>query len=225
MTDLDLIKDWVAYARECITPGGHGDMDMNLIIRAGLSKLSSEIAKTRHGRSFQDAVLQLLEQGRPEEADHLLIPLPLAPNAGARIASVVRTWLGTSNEPLMRTLLLRGLESDPRSAELLSALDDFAKLDNERALEALSIAVPHNIDWVASHLDLVPERIDPDGKVLRSIAVRTTGQNLPTLIEAIAKIGYAERLIGALQAPDALEHQVARLRPFLEAHPAFAGRV
>ena len=225
MTDFDRIKDWVAYARECIQPGGHGDLDMNLIIVAALSKLSAQIAKTRHGAAFQDAVLKILEEGRPDEAEHLLIGFELAPDAGARIAAVARSWRGTSLESLMGTLLLRGLESDPRSPDLLNALGEYARMDSGRGVRALHLAVPHNSAWVASHLDFLPETVDPEGKELRKVAVRTHREDLPNLLDAIAKIGYRDRFVGALMAPDAPEHQVARLRPFLEAHPAFAGRV
>ncbi len=228
--DFAAITDWVAYIRDCLqVPGRHPELGGDqLAVDAGLSKIGHELESTAQGQAFADAALELLEQGTPGEAELLLqIPLGQASAAGARVAQIAARWRGTPLESHTRTLLLRGLEADPRDPQLLQALDDFAHIDAQRARDALGLAVPYNIDWVIAHLDLLPSSIDPDGKQLRALAVRTLDRDLPALIAGMATAGadYVTRLVDALRAADAPPHQVAELRPFLAAHPAFAGQL
>ncbi len=230
MTDYAAITDWVAYIRDAIaTPGAYPELGGDsLAVDAGLSKVGAELAPTPYGPRFADAALRLLEQGTPAIAEQLLqVSLGQAPAAGARVAAVARSWWGTPLEDRIRTLLLRGLEADARDPQLLAALADFALRDPTRAREALGLAVPHNIDWVAAHVDLLPASFDPDGRHLRALAVRTEDADLPRLLAGIAAAGpdFVQRLVSALRAPDAVPHQVQQLRPFLAAQPAFAGLV
>jgi hypothetical protein len=230
MTDYAAITDWVDYVRDLIArPGAYPEMgDDTLSVEAGLSKVNTELRSTPFAARFSDAALRLIESSPPALAEQLLQVTPYGvPDAGARIAALVRRWWGGPLEGRIRTLLLRGLEAAPRDPQLLAALGEFAGKDTVRAGEALDLAVPHNIDWVVDHLGLMPAAVDPDGRGLRDIAVRTKNPDLPALLAGIAAAGpdYVGRLVSALAATDALPHQVARLRPFLAAQPAFAGLV
>jgi hypothetical protein len=208
---------WVEYLRACIRdPASHRELDPdNLQIDAGLSMLRGTLDGAPAAASMSDAALELLEHGALDEQRALLgMSLRGAPALGTRVARIARGWRDGPLDERIRTLLLRGMEAEPQDPELLAALQEEAGRGGERTVDALNVAAPY------------PE-LDPDGKSLAWLALRTQVVDLPTLVDGIAAAGaeHVTRFIGALNAGKVPPHVVERLRPVLAAHPAFAGRV
>jgi hypothetical protein len=221
---------WVEYLRACIRdPASHRELDPdNLQIDAGLSMLRGTLDGAPAAASMSDAALELLEHGALDEQRALLgMSLRGAPALGTRVARIARGWRDGPLDERIRTLLLRGIEAEPQDPELLAALQEEAGRGGERTVDALNVAAPYNAAWVAAHVGLLTPELDPDGKSLAWLALRTQVVDLPTLVDGIAAAGaeHVTRFIGALNAGKVPPHVVERLRPVLAAHPAFAGRV
>jgi hypothetical protein len=228
MTDYAAITDWVQYLRECMRdPAAHRELDPDrLEVDAGLSMLRGSLDGTPYAARMSDAVLELLAKGTPDEQRKLLqTSLAGATQLGARVASIAHRWRGGPLDDRIRTLLLRGLEAAPDDPQVLAALDEEARQGGERTIDALQLAAPYNTPWLAAHIALLTRQLDPDGKNLMLVALRTQPDKLPVLVDGIASAGtdWITRFCDGLsRAPT---HVVERLRPVLATNPAFHGRI
>jgi hypothetical protein len=227
MTGPSPITDWVEHLRACVRdPAAHRELDPdNLQIDAGLSMMRGTLEGTPEAARMSDAALELLEHGTQGEQRALLsTSLGGAPELGRRVARIARGWQNGPLDERIRTLLLRGLEAEPRDPDVLAALREEAGRGGPRTVDALDVAAPHNAAWLAAHVGLLTAELDPEGKRLVFLALRTQVEDLPTLLRGIvaAGDGHVTRFIDALKAGKAPPHLVERLRPALAAHPAFA---
>ncbi|NVB80010.1 MAG: hypothetical protein HOV81_16565 [Kofleriaceae bacterium] len=228
MSELDSIPDWAGYLRQLIDQGRVPEevsrTEPNATsIAAALSVLHRYLDGRPAQAEMVEGALQIVEQGNAHYIKPLLpVPLEHGRAASSRIAKSIETHRTKLDDLTVSALIDRALQDNPSDSALVRVMEAEAKT---RGPEVLRLAARWWPAWAASHIDWVPTSGDADGALLLRVVDRTPTGDLPVMIDAIGKAGadYVNRLVTALATwPVSAQ---ARVKPALQADPAFAGRV